>query len=129
PRVTAYHIGMPRCAAPQNWSSKGRDGSNSVIRRCWLNLRFARKRTRLADFMSPPPSELHPACERYDQVSAGGNVFAVSVALVPGRSGTASGRDPRAHSPSRTEGATTLPSGSDRGATPALRRDGRARRA
>jgi hypothetical protein len=31
--------------------------SNSVIRRCLLNGRFARKRTRLADFMSIRPSE------------------------------------------------------------------------
>src|SRR5262245_917203 len=31
-------------------------GSNSVIRRCRLNVRFARKRTRLSDFMSTRPS-------------------------------------------------------------------------
>ena len=32
-----------------------RSGSNSLIRRYWLNVRFARKRTRLADFMNTRP--------------------------------------------------------------------------
>src|SRR5262249_812218 len=51
-RATPSHVTLPVADGLNLSHRQGCCGSESVIRRCWLNVRFTRKRTRLADFMS-----------------------------------------------------------------------------
>src|SRR5450755_3424404 len=42
---TSTSIIAKRLSAPHSFAALGRDGSDSVIRLCWLDVRLARKRT------------------------------------------------------------------------------------